>query len=321
MASTARYSQDMGAFFGPRDWGTLLTAMLTPFDGDLRVNYAEAQRIATFLVDEQANDGLVVCGTTGEGPTLSEDEKLRLLEVTLEAVGNRAAIVFGAGTYNTAESIHLTREAEKRGAHGIMLVNPYYNRPGQEGLYAHFSTVARETGLPVMLYNIQPRSCINLETPTLLRLAEIPNIVAVKEASGNLPQISEVAASVPDGFRVYSGDDALTLPILSVGGVGVVSVAAHVVGKEIKAMVDAFAHHPRASLACHRKLAPVFKALFSAPSPVPVKFATSLLGFDCEAVRLPLVALDEAQKASVRNVIASGPVEQESATRAMSPSV
>src|SRR5688572_26879637 len=150
----------MGAFFGSRDWGSLLTAMLTPFDTDGQVNYAEVARIAAFLVDEQANDGLVISGTTGESPTLAEEEKLRILETVLDAVGDRAAVLFGAGTYNTQESIHLARGAERRGAHGIMLVNPYYNRPGQEGLYAHFSTVARETGLPVMLYNIQPRSSI-----------------------------------------------------------------------------------------------------------------------------------------------------------------
>src|SRR5262249_911397 len=152
-------------------------AMLTPFNSDGSVNYDEAARIAGYLVDEQKNDGLVVNGTTGESPTLSEAEKLSLLEVVLKSVGDRPAAVFGAGTYNAGESIHMPHEAEKRGAHGIMLVNPYYNRPGQEGLYAHFSTVAKETGLPVMLYNIQPRSSINLETPTLLRLAEIRNIV------------------------------------------------------------------------------------------------------------------------------------------------
>ncbi len=294
----------MGAFFGPRDWGTLLTAMLTPFHSDGSVNYDEAARLATFLVDQQKNDGLVISGTTGESPTLTEEEKLKLLEVTLEAVGDRAAILFGAGSYNTAESIHMTREAEKRGAHGIMLVNPYYNRPGQAGLYAHFSTIAAETGLPVLLYNIFPRSAINLETPTLLRLAEIPNIVGVKEASGNIPQISEVASLAPEGFRVYSGDDAITLPVLSVGGHGLVSVAAHVVGADLKELISSYASDPAKSLAIHRKLAPVIKALFSAPSPVPVKYATSLEGFDCKSVRLPLVPLNEVEEATVLDALA-----------------
>ena len=289
----------MGAFFGPKDWGTLLTAMLTPFNKDGSVNYSEAARRAEYLVDVQKNDGLVVNGTTGESPTLSETEKLRLLEVVLEAVGDKAAVLFGAGSYNTAESIQMTKEGEKLGAHGIMLVNPYYNRPGQAGLYAHFSTVAKETGLPVLLYNIQPRSAINLETPTLLKLAEIPNIVGVKEASGSMSQITDVCAQKPDGFRVYSGDDGLTLPILSVGGHGIVSVAAHLVGDQIKEMLDCFLTDPARAREIHLKLIPVYKAVFSAPSPVPVKFATSLQGFDCESVRLPLVELNEAEKAIV----------------------
>lgn len=290
----------MGAFSGPKDWGRVLTAMLSPFDRDGKLNLDEAARLAAYLVDEQKNDGLVVNGTTGESPTLTEEEKFSLLDVVIRTVGDRAAVLFGAGTYSTAESIHLTREAERRGAHGIMLVNPYYNRPGQAGLEAHFRTVAGETGLPVLLYNIQPRSAINLETSTLLRLAEVPNIVAVKEASGSLTQIMDVAAAVPEGFRVYSGDDVLTLPILSVGGYGVVSVAGHVVGAEIARMVSSFATRPPESLAIHQRLLPVVKSLFLAPNPVPVKYATSLRGFDCESVRLPLVGLTVEEKAAVR---------------------
>jgi 4-hydroxy-tetrahydrodipicolinate synthase len=290
----------MGAFRGPKEWGRLLTAMLTPFAKDGSVNLAEARRVAAYLVDEQRNDGIVVSGTTGESPTLRFEEKMALLETVLEEVGGRAAVVFGAGTYDTSESIHLTQEAEKRGAHGIMLVNPYYSRPGQAGLYAHFAAIAAETSLPVMIYNIQPRSAINLETPTLMRLAEIPNITAVKEASGSLPQISQVCASVPEGFRVYSGDDGLTLPILSVGGHGVVSVAGHVVGAEIQEMLVAwFGGNAERARELHHRLAPAFQALFSAPSPTPVKYALAERGFDCEAVRLPLVGLDDEQKAIV----------------------
>ena len=286
----------MGAFNGPRDWGKLLTAMLTPFGSDGGVNYAEAARVAKFLVEEQRNDGLVINGTTGESPTLEESEKLHLLETVLEAVGNKAAVVFGAGTYNTKESIHMAKEAERIGAHGIMLVNPYYNKPGQTGLYAHFSAVADEVSLPVMLYNIQPRSSINLETPTLLKLAQKPNICAVKEASGSIPQISEVCGSVPPGFRVYSGDDAITLPILSVGGFGLVSVAAHVVGSEIKQMLECFETDPSQARRIHHKLTPMFKALFAYPSPVPVKYALSKMGFDCASVRLPLVEMSDEYK-------------------------
>ena len=289
----------MGEFHGPRDWGRLLTAMVTPFNKDGSVDYGEAARIATWLVDEQGNDGLVICGTTGESPTLTDDEKLQLLTIVLEAVGDRAAIVFGAGTNDTAHSIHMARAAEKGGAHGIMLVNPYYNKPGQAGLEAHFSTVASETSLPVMLYNIMPRSAINLETSTLLRLAEISNIVAVKEASGNLAQIAEVCAKKPDGFRVYSGDDALILPIMAVGGHGLVSVSAHVAGRDLKTVIENAGTDLAKAQEANGRLTDLVKAVFSAPSPTPIKYLLSQNGFDCEDVRLPLVKLDAAQKAHI----------------------
>lgn len=294
----------MGSYQGPRDWGRLLTAILTPFNADGSVNYFEVRRIANYIVDEQKNDGVVVNGTTGESPTLTEEEKLKLLETVLDEVGSKAAVVFGAGTYNTSESIHLAKEGEKRGAHGIMLVNPYYNKPSQDGLYAHFSTIAKETSLPVLLYNIQGRTSVNLDTPTLLRLAEIPNIVGVKEASGNVPQMSDVCRQVPAGFRVYSGDDGLTLPLLSLGGYGIVSVAGHVVGKYIKQMIEAFPTNPAKAAEIHHKLSPVYKALFMTTNPVPVKYATSLLGFNCESVRLPLVELTDSEKAAVKKAMA-----------------
>jgi 4-hydroxy-tetrahydrodipicolinate synthase len=294
----------MGGFTGPRDWGRLLTAMLTPFGADGAVNLPEAARIARYLVDDQRNDGLVVNGTTGESPTLSETEKLALLDTVLEAVGDRAAVLFGAGTYDTAESRHLAAAAERAGAHGVMVVNPYYNRPGQEGLEAHFRAVAAATTLPVLLYNIQPRSSINLETPTLLRLVrDVPNIVGVKEASGNMGQIAEVCASVPPGFRVYSCDDAVTLPVMSLGGHGLVSVAAHIVGDRMKAMIEAFPTDPARAAKIASEIHPVIKAVFSAPSPVPVKYLLSLRGFDCARVRLPLVELNEAQKQAARTAV------------------
>lgn len=277
--------------------------MVTPFAADGSIDLQEAQRIAAYLVDVQENDGLVVNGTTGESPTVKEDEKFRLLDAVLEAVGDRAAVLFGAGTYSTEESITYSREADRRGAHGIMLVNPYYNRPGQEGLYAHFSTVARETGLPVLLYNIQPRSAINLETPTLLRLAEIDNIVGVKEASGMIGQIADVCREVPEGFRVYSGDDALTLPILSLGGYGVVSVVGHIVGDRIKAMLDAFPSDPARATEINKSLIPVIKAMFSAPNPVPVKYALGRLGYGRASVRLPLVELSDAERGAIDLVL------------------
>jgi 4-hydroxy-tetrahydrodipicolinate synthase len=293
----------MGAFSGPKDWGRLLTAMLTPFGPDGNVDLGEARRIARYLVDEMRNDGIVVCGTTGESPTLSHEEKRAVLDAVLEEVGSDAAVVFGAGTNDTSESVRYSKEAEAAGAHGIMAVNPYYNRPGQEGLHAHFRAVADATGLPVMLYNIQPRSSINLETPTLMRLAtEAPNIVAVKEASGNMGQIAEVCALAPPGFRVYSGDDALTLPVLSVGGYGLVSVAAHLVGDRLKAAIEAFWTDPAAAAGIAREVLPAIKAVFSAPSPVPVKHALARRGLGTPRVRLPLVELDAEQAARVDSV-------------------
>lgn len=287
----------MGTFFAPHDWGTLLTAMITPFSASGEVNFQEARRVAKYLVDDQRNTGLVVSGTTGESPTLSEQEKLKLLEHVIDEVGDRAAIVFGAGSYNTAESIHMTKEADVRGADGIMIVNPYYNKPGQRGLEAHFRACAEATSLPVLVYNIMPRSSINLETETLKRLAEVSNIVGVKEASGSVSQISDVCGSMPEGFRIYSGDDGLTLPIMSLGGHGVVSVAGHVVGKQIRELVDCFRSHPGKAKEIHHEIMPMIKSCFCAPNPVPVKYMLSKLGFDTLSVRLPLVELDEKEKA------------------------
>ena len=277
--------------------------MVTPFDANGAVDYDEAARIATYLVDAQRNDGLVVNGTTGESPTLSHDEAFRLLSAVLDAVGDRAAVLFGAGSNDTAESVLTAREAEAKGAHGVMLVNPYYNRPGQAGLEAHFSTVARATALPVLLYNIQPRSAVNLETPTLLRLARIPNVVAVKEASGNVLQIADVCREVPEGFRVYSGDDALTLPLMALGGYGVVSVVGHVVGARIKRMLDLFPTDPLAACSINKALIPVVKAMFSAPNPVPVKYALARRGYGRPDVRLPLVGLSDAEREAIDRVL------------------
>jgi 4-hydroxy-tetrahydrodipicolinate synthase len=273
--------------------------MITPFHADGTVNYAEAKRVARYLVDEQKNDGLVVAGTTGESPTLSHSEKLSILEAVLSEVGDRAAVVFGAGTYNTVESMELAKEGEKAGADGVMAVNPYYNKPGQAGLKAHFEAVAGATTLPVMLYNIQPRAAINLETSTLLELAKIENIVAVKEASGNLSQISDVIRLAPEGFRVYSGDDGLTLAILALGGHGLVSVAAHLFGGALKTMIDSFESDPKKSRAIHHALTPGISGCFHAPNPVPVKTVLSGRGYDTATLRLPLVPASEAEKTHI----------------------
>ncbi|MCH8273334.1 MAG: 4-hydroxy-tetrahydrodipicolinate synthase [Armatimonadetes bacterium] len=306
----------MGAFQSPKEWGPLLTAMVTPMNEDGSVNYDEAERLANFLVDEQKNTGLVIAGTTGESPTLSDKEKAELLSAVLNAVRDKAAVVFGAGTYDTEHSVHMTQAATEMGAHGVMLVSPYYNKPNQDGLYAHFRKVAESTDLPVMIYNIQGRTAVNVQTPTLVRLAsDVPNICAVKEASGNLAQVAEVCASVPEGFRVYSGDDILTLPVLSVGGIGVVSVAGHVAGKQIMEMMETFFSSPPpsagegqgggayAAAQMSKKLVPLINALFITTNPIPVKYAVSLLGFKTTVYRLPMIPPTDEQKKAVKGAM------------------
>jgi 4-hydroxy-tetrahydrodipicolinate synthase len=285
------------------DFGRVMTAMVTPMDRDLAVDYAKAAALARRLV-ETGSQGLVVCGTTGESPTLTDEEKVRLFHTVREAVGNRAAVIAGTGTYDTAHSIHLTREAERAGCDGVLLVNPYYNKPSQEGLYRHFRAVAESTRLPVMLYNIQGRTAVNCEPATVARLAEVPNIVAIKEASGSLDQMSQIRKLTPPEFRLYSGDDSLTLPLLAVGGYGVVSVASHLAGREILEMIEAFdAGDVHRARAIHLRLWPLFKVLFITTNPVPVKAALALAGFDAGGVRLPLVDATPREREQIASVL------------------
>ena len=277
--------------------------MVTPMDRALAVDYDRAAALAKRLV-EAGSDGLVVSGTTGEAPTLTDDEKIRLFRTVREAVGPRAKVIAGTGTYDTAHSIHLTREAERAGCDGVLLVNPYYNKPSQEGLYRHFKTVAESTSLPVMLYNIQGRTSVNCEPATIARLAEVPNIVAVKEASGSLDQMSQIRKLTRPEFLLYSGDDSLTLPLLAVGGTGVVSVASHLAGREIKAMIQAFqAGDIRQAQTLHFRLWPLFKVLFITTNPVPVKAALALSGFDVGGLRLPLVDATAKEREAIGAVL------------------
>ena len=284
-------------------FGQVITAMVTPMDRALAVDYDRAAALAKRLVDA-GSDGLVVSGTTGEAPTLTDDEKIRLFRTVREAVGPRAKVIAGTGTYDTAHSIHLTREAERAGCDGVLLVNPYYNKPSQEGLYRHFKAVAESTSLPVMLYNIQGRTSVNCEPATIARLAEVPNIVAVKEASGSLDQMSQIRKLTRPEFLLYSGDDSLTLPLLAVGGTGVVSVASHLAGREIKAMIQAFqAGDIRQAQTLHFRLWPLFKVLFITTNPVPVKAALALSGFDVGGLRLPLVDATAKEREAIGAVL------------------
>ena len=287
---------------GAHSFGRLMTAMITPFTQSGDVDFARAAELAKNLVDS-GNDGLIITGTTGEGPTLNEDEKLELYRVTKRAVGS-ASIVAGTGNYNTAESIHLTREAERCGVDGFLLVVPYYNNPPQEGLYQHFKAIAAATSLPCILYNVPSRAPRNLEASTLKRLAEIDNIVGVKEASGKLEQFNAVLSAVPDDFLVFSGNDSDTHTVMSLGGYGVISVAAHIVAEREKQMIDLLAEGRTAEAATiHLELLPLVDALFWQPNPMPVRAALNELGFNVGKPRLPLVDLSDAEKERLRAVL------------------
>jgi 4-hydroxy-tetrahydrodipicolinate synthase len=278
--------------------------MITPFDKDMAVNYDMARKLARYLADT-GSDGLVVAGTTGESPTLSKEEKLELFRVVVEEVGGRVTVLAGTGSYDTAGSVALTQAAEKVGVDGVMLVCPYYNKPSQEGLYQHFKTVAKSTHLPVLLYNIPGRTGVNMLPATVARLAEVENIVAIKEAAGSMDQVSELRRLLPDGFAIYSGDDSLTLPMLSLGAKGVVSVASHIVGQRIKEMINAFmAGNVTLATQIHLELYPVFKGLFITSNPVPVKAALNMLGHQVGPPRLPLVEATAAERESIKKMLA-----------------
>lgn len=284
-------------------FGEVITAMLTPFDENGEVNYENAARLATYLADN-GSDAIVLAGTTGETPVLSDDEKLQLFRTVKAAVQSKVKVLAGTGSNSTKQTIRMTMLAEECGVDGIMLVVPYYNKPSQEGLYRHFKEVAEKTALPVMLYNVPGRTAVNMSAETTIRLSQIPNVAAIKEASGDLEQIARIRGGAPENFAVYSGDDSMTLPILSIGGVGIVSVAAHIAGKEIKRMVSAYqAQDTATALSIHLRLLPLFKVLFIATSPAPVKGAMNMLGHNMGPVRLPLVELTDGQAADIRNVL------------------
>ncbi|BCV21153.1 4-hydroxy-tetrahydrodipicolinate synthase [Moorella sp. Hama-1] len=280
-------------------WGRILTAMVTPFTAEGKLDIDGARKLAVHLV-EHGSDGLVVAGTTGESPALTHEEKIELFRAVKEAVGDRAAVIAGTGSNSTAASIELSREAAALGVDGLMLVVPYYNRPSQEGLYRHFEAIAAATSLPIILYNIPSRTGRNMEAATTLRLAAIKNIVAVKEASGDLDQATAIIRQAPADFLLYSGDDSLTLPLMAVGGYGIISVAAHVAGEKMQAMVSAFtAGDTRKAAALHRELFPLFKGLFITSNPVPVKEALNMLGLPAGPVRLPLVGASKEEKEKI----------------------
>ncbi len=267
--------------------------MVTPFDTEGNVHYAEAERLAAHLV-ANGSDGIVVCGTTGESPTLSWDEEYQLFQVVKSAVAGLAKVIAGTGSNSTSEAIDATQKAAKLGVDGSLQVVPYYNKPPQTGLYQHFEAIAAACDLPMMLYNIPGRTGQQLEPETVAKLAKLDQIVAIKEASGNLDIVSQIRSLTPPDFAIYSGDDSLTLPILAVGGVGVVSVASHLVGDRIQAMIRAFeSGQNQTATKLHLELLPLFKGLFFAPNPMPIKAALKLQGWEVGGLRLPMCELPD----------------------------
>lgn len=285
------------------NFGQVLTAMVTPFDENGEIDFQATKNLINYLI-ANGTDGLVVSGTTGESPTLTEEEKVKLFKFTVDVVNGRVPVIAGTGSNNTKASIELTILAEDVGVDGIMLVAPYYNNPSQEGLYQHFKTISEVTSLPIILYNVPGRSVVNISAETVIRLSKIPNIVSIKEASGDLDAMVEIITHTPEDFSLYSGDDGLTIPVLSIGGTGVISVASHIIGSEMQTMIEHFkSGNIQEAAKDHRRLLPIMKALFAAPNPSPVKAALNLKGIPVGGVRLPMIPLNDEQLSSLQQAL------------------
>jgi len=277
--------------------------MVTPFKKDLSVDFCMAEKLAVYLA-KNGSDGIVVHGTTGESPTLTHEEEFDLYNVVLRAVKGKAKVIAGTGSNSTATTIAMTKKAEKLGVDGAMIVVPYYNKPSQEGLLAHFKAVAQSTRLPLIIYNIPGRTGVNMLPETVAKLAQVKNFVMLKDAAGNLDQTAATRALTPKNFRILSGDDSLTLPMMAVGAEGIISVASHIAGKEIKAMVSAFLKgQVTQAQKLYFKLLPLFKVLFITTNPVPVKAALEMVGMPVGGVRLPLVPATDIEKQKIKKVL------------------
>jgi 4-hydroxy-tetrahydrodipicolinate synthase len=291
-------------------FGRLLTAMVTPFTAAGEVNYTQAQVLARALLDS-GSDGVVVAGTTGEAPTLGRQEKLDLFRAVKEAVATDGAVVAGTGTYDTRESIHLSGEAERAGVDGLLLTVPYYSKPSQEGLLRHFEAIAGSVGLPCIVYNIPGRTSVNMLPETIVRAAATPNVIGVKEASGSLDAVSRIVEEAGPDFYVWSGDDQMTLPLLAVGGYGVICVVSHLIGRQMKRMIELhLAGQVDQAASIHRKALPLMTALMTiASNPMPVKHALNRLGFEAGPFRLPLCDLDETASARLMTEVSRHQVD------------
>ena len=280
--------------------GEVLTATVTPFDSGGAVDYERYRELCIFLVDN-GSDGVVVSGTTGEAPTLSDDERLELLRAAIDAIGDRATVMAGTGTNSTAHSIHLTEQAHEAGAHGFLVVTPYYNKPPPRAIVEHFKAVAAASDRPVMVYNIPSRVVINIEPETMAKLAEIPNVTAVKQANDDLEQARRI---VELGLDLYAGDDNIVYPFLEVGGRGGVCVHTHVVGPQVKEMIRRFRDGDAdGAKRIHEKLAPAYELLAVTTGPIQIKAALNLLGHDVGGLRLPLVEASEDERAQIRDCL------------------
>lgn len=286
------------------DLGEVITAMVTPFDKNRKVDYEKVETLARHLV-QNGSDAILVAGTTGESPTLTHEEELEILATVQRAVANKAKIIMGTGSNSTETAVKMTKLAQRDGADAVLCVVPYYNKPSQEGMIAHFSAIAECTTLPIILYNIPGRTGVNMAVETIATLAKkYSNIVALKQSFGDMDVISELKLACPEDFMIYSGDDSLTLPMLALGADGIISVASHVFGNEIKSMIHNFKQcQLHAAKNMHLKLYPIFKKLFMAPNPVPVKAALAKSGIIKDYVRLPLVELTESQKTELYAVL------------------
>ena len=286
-----------------KELGRLLTAMVTPFDEKGEVDYAQAGKLALALLSS-GSDGILVVGTTGESPTLIRTEELRLFAEVKAAVGERGTVIAGTGSNSTAEALEATKEAERIGVDACLLVVPYYNKPTQDGLYQHFKTVAEATSLPCILYNVPSRTVASLSADTVIKLSQIDNVIGLKEASGNLAQISKIISGAREGFLVWSGNDGDILPILAIGGYGVISVASHLVGNQIREMIDSYISGKiEVAARIHHHLMPLINAIFIVSNPIPIKYALNYVGFPVGKTRLPLTEPDEKTAAVIRDAL------------------
>ncbi len=285
------------------EFGRLITAMVTPFDHQLQVNWEQLPQIIDYLTMVQHSESIVVCGTTGESPTITEFEKLRLFEETVHYAKGRCKVIAGTGSNDTSYTIELSKKAEKLGVDALLIVAPYYNRPSQEGLFQHYKAIAQSVSIPIMLYNVPSRTGVNIDADTTIRLSKIPNIVATKDCS-NLDQWSKIIEHASPGFLLYSGDDSMTLPGLSIGAYGVVSVASHVIGKEMHQMMQSyFKGENQLASELHRKLHPIFTGIFKMPNPVPIKHLLNYKGINVGTVRAPLIPLTEEEEKWVESLL------------------